>query len=160
MSKSMLDIYTDYLICSFGQASATGLARLLSNEISHDAVTRFLSAEPKTSAALWHVVKPRRDQPYQTMQLMQWNYFLEHGLLSFDHETKQLRINYDKYRDVVRDLLERVLRVQFEGDKGSADRFIDEYAKWDESPHGAVAASIRERQRYRFRLFKYAALGE
>ncbi|MDT5155945.1 MAG: hypothetical protein QOH51_302, partial [Acidobacteriota bacterium] len=27
MSKSMLDIYTDYLICSFGQASATGLAR-------------------------------------------------------------------------------------------------------------------------------------
>jgi hypothetical protein len=58
MSKSMLDIDTDYLICSFGQASATGLARLLSNEISHDAVTRFLSAEPQTSAALWHVVKP------------------------------------------------------------------------------------------------------
>ncbi len=54
----MLDIYTDYLICSFGQASATGLARLLSNEISHDAVTRFLASEPKTSAALWHVVKP------------------------------------------------------------------------------------------------------
>ncbi len=54
----MLDIYTDYLICSFRQASATGLARLLSNDISHDAVTRFLSAEPKTSAALWHVVKP------------------------------------------------------------------------------------------------------
>ncbi len=54
----MLDIYTDYLICSFGQASATGLARLLSNEISHDSVTRFLSSEPKTSAALWHVVKP------------------------------------------------------------------------------------------------------
>lgn len=54
----MLDIYTDYLICSFGQASATGLARLLDHEISHDSVTRFLSAEPQTSAALWHVVKP------------------------------------------------------------------------------------------------------
>jgi len=58
MNKSMLDIYTDYLICSFGQASATGLARLLDHEISHDAVTRFLSAEPQTSAALWRVVKP------------------------------------------------------------------------------------------------------
>jgi hypothetical protein len=58
MSKSMLDIYTDYLICSFGQASATGLARLLDHEISHDSVTRFLSAEPQTSAALWQVVKP------------------------------------------------------------------------------------------------------
>jgi hypothetical protein len=58
MSKSMLDIYTDYLICSFGQASATGLSRLLDHEISHDAVTRFLSSEPQTSAALWRVVKP------------------------------------------------------------------------------------------------------
>jgi len=105
-------------------------------------------------------VKPRRDQPYQTMQMMQWNYFLEHGLLSFDRYTKLLRINYDKYRDVVRDLLERVLRVQHEGDKAAADRFIDEYAKWDESLHGAVAANVRARQRYRFRLFKYAALGE
>ena len=105
-------------------------------------------------------VKPRRDQPYQTMQLMQWNYFLEHGLLSFERDSKLLRINYDKYRDVVGDLLERVLRVQYEGDKAAADRFIDEYAKWDESVHGAVAASIRARQRYRFRLFKYAALGE
>ena len=105
-------------------------------------------------------VKPRRDQPYQTMQLMQWNYFLERGLLTFDRETKLLRIDYDKYRDVVRDLLERVLRVQHEGDKAAADRFIDEYAKWDENLHGAVAANIRARQRYRFRLFKYAALGE
>jgi hypothetical protein len=105
-------------------------------------------------------VKPRRDQPYQTMQLMQWNYFLEHGLLSFDRDGKQLRIDYDKYRDVVRDLLERVLRVQHEGDKAAADRFIDQYAKWDESLHGAVAANVRARQRYRFRLFKYAALGE
>jgi hypothetical protein len=105
-------------------------------------------------------VKPRRDQPYQTMQLMQWNYFLEHGLLTFDRETKLLRIDYDKYRAVVGDLLERVLRVQYAGDKAAADRFIDEYAKWDESLHGAVAANIRQHQRYRFRLFKYAALGE
>lgn len=105
-------------------------------------------------------VKPRRDQPYQTMQLMQWNYFLEHGLLSFDRGTKLLRIDYGKYRDVVGGLLERVLRVQHEGDKAAADRFIDEYTKWDESLHGAVAANVRGRQRYRFRLFKYAALGE
>lgn len=105
-------------------------------------------------------VKPRRDQPYQTMQLMQWNFFLEHGLLSFDRDTKLLRINYDKYPEVVRELLTRVLRVQYDGDKAAADRFIDEYTKWDESLHGAIAANVRARQRYRFRLFKYAALGE
>ena len=26
--------------------------------------------------------RPRRDQPYQTMQLIQWNWFLDHGLLT------------------------------------------------------------------------------
>jgi hypothetical protein len=104
--------------------------------------------------------KPRRTQPYNTMQLMQWNFFLEQGLLSFDRQTKRLRINYDKYHDVVGKLLARVLEVQYEGDKAAAERFIDQYAKWDEDLHGAVAASIREQQRYRFRIFKYAALGE
>ncbi len=104
--------------------------------------------------------KPRRDQPYQTMQLMQWNYFMENGLLSFDRGTKLLRIDYGKYHDVAAKLLARVLEVQHQGDKAAADRFIDQYAKWDEELHGAVAANIRGRQRHRFRLFKYAALGE
>jgi hypothetical protein len=104
--------------------------------------------------------RPRRDQPYNTMQLMQWNFFLENGLLSFDRETRKLRIHYDKYHDVVGKLLARVLEVQYEGDKAASDRFIDQYTKWDESLHGAVAKNIREQQQYRFRLFKYAALDE
>jgi len=58
MDKSMLDIYTDYLISSFGQTTATGLARLLDGQISHDKVTRFLASEPQRSAHLWQVVKP------------------------------------------------------------------------------------------------------
>ncbi len=104
--------------------------------------------------------KPRRDQPYNTMQLMQWNFFLEHGLLKFDPASKTMRINYDKYHDVVGKLLEKVLAVQYEGDKVATDRFIDEYTKWDENLHGVIAKNIRDRQQYRFRLFKYAALGE
>lgn len=54
----MLDIYTDYLISSFGQATATGLSRMLDGQISHDKVTRSLSGESKTSAHLWQIVKP------------------------------------------------------------------------------------------------------
>ncbi|HYP54354.1 MAG TPA: zincin-like metallopeptidase domain-containing protein [Pyrinomonadaceae bacterium] len=105
-------------------------------------------------------VRPRRDQPYQTMQLMQWNFFLENGLLRFDRATGKLHINYDKYRDAVGKMLARVLEVQYAGDKAAADRFIEQYTTWDESLHGVVAKNIRERQRYRFRIFKYAALGE
>ena len=104
--------------------------------------------------------RPRRDQPYQTMQLMQWNFYLENGLLSFDPATKRLRINYDKYHEVVGKMLERVLAVQYAGNKAESDKFIDQYTKWDENLHGAIAANIRAQQRYRFRVFKYAALGE
>ena len=102
--------------------------------------------------------KPRRDQPYNTMQLMQWNFFLENGLLSF--ENGRLRIHYDKYHDVVGKLLRKVLEVQFQGDKAGADRFIEQYTRWDDNLHGVIAKNIRDQQRYRFRIFKYAALGE
>ena len=85
---------------------------------------------------------------------------MENNLLEFDQRTQRLKINYDKYHDVVGKLLAKVLDVQYQGDKTAADRFIDQYAKWDENLHGAIAKNIRDQQRYRFRLFKYAALGE
>jgi hypothetical protein len=58
MSKELQDLYTDYLISSFGPITATGLSRLLEGEISHDQVTRFLASSAKTSADLWRVAKP------------------------------------------------------------------------------------------------------
>jgi len=102
--------------------------------------------------------RPRRDQPYNTMQLMQWNFYLQNGLLSFDPTTKMLRIHYEKYHDVVGKMLERTLAVQYAGDKAASDKFIDEYSQWDDNLHGVIAANIRAQQRYRFRLFTYAAL--
>ncbi len=54
----LLDLYSDYLISSFGQTTATGLANLLKGGISHDQVTRFLSSQPRTTADLWRIVKP------------------------------------------------------------------------------------------------------
>ena len=104
--------------------------------------------------------RPRRDQPYNTMQLMQWNFYLENGLLSFDPATKTLRINYDKYHEVIGKMLEKTLAVQYAGDKAESDKFIDQYTKWDDNLHGVIAANIRAQQRYRFRVFKYSALGE
>jgi hypothetical protein len=104
--------------------------------------------------------RPRRDQPYNTMQLMQWNFFMENGLLSFDAATGKLKINYDKYHSTVGKMLAKVLDVQYEGDKAASDKFIEQYTNWDENLHGVVAKNIREQQGYRYRLFTYAALGE
>ena len=56
--KTDLDLYTDYLISSFGQATATGLSALLDKAVSHDDVTRFLSHLDSGSQTLWQQVKP------------------------------------------------------------------------------------------------------
>lgn len=56
--KPDLDLYTDYLLSSFGQTNATGLARLLEGSFSHDQVTDFLSRSAWDGKALWQVVKP------------------------------------------------------------------------------------------------------
>lgn len=52
------ELYSDYLIASFGLTTATGLSNLLDGEISHDKITRFLSSKLKTSKDLWQFVKP------------------------------------------------------------------------------------------------------
>lgn len=57
-NTELLDLYSDYLISSFGQVTATGLSSLLDGSISHDQVTRLLAGEKRTSADLWHMVKP------------------------------------------------------------------------------------------------------
>jgi len=58
MDKTHLELYTDYLLSTFGYATATGLERMMDGEISHDQITRFLSKESYTSQDLWLRVKP------------------------------------------------------------------------------------------------------
>jgi DDE superfamily endonuclease len=55
--KELLDLYSDYLISSFGQTTGTGLSELLGGMVSHDRIQRFLSQNEFTSADLWQVVK-------------------------------------------------------------------------------------------------------
>lgn len=57
MNEEHLDLYTDYLMVTFGNSTATGLSSLLDGTISHDAFTRLLSKEECTSKHLWKHVK-------------------------------------------------------------------------------------------------------
>lgn len=104
--------------------------------------------------------RPRRDQPYNTMQLIQWNWFLQNDVLSYDSGTQRLSIDYDRYHAAVEGLLREVLRLQDAGDPRASDAFVTRWTNWDENLHGRVAANIRAQQRYRYRLFTYGALGE
>ncbi len=56
--EDLLDLYTDYLISSFGQTSATGLSNLVDNAIKHDSITRLLANSNFTGKTLWQTVKP------------------------------------------------------------------------------------------------------
>lgn len=103
--------------------------------------------------------RPRRDQPYQTMQLMQMNYFLEHGLLAWDPPAQALAIRRERYPEVVAALLKEVLAVQHRGDRAVAESFVARWTTWD-ARHEVLAAKLRAAGGPRFRLVRYAALGE
>lgn len=104
-------------------------------------------------------VKPRRDQPYQTMQLAQFNWFLENGLIEADAKSGRLKVNYEKYPEVVTSLLREVLKLQHEGDKAATAAFFDRWTNWTPA-HDKLAARIRDAQGARFRIVRYGALGE
>ena len=104
--------------------------------------------------------RPRRDQAYQTMQLMQWNWFLENGVLKFDKKTGTLRIEYNRYHRAVRSLLAEVLKIQSDGDQVQAESFIEQWTTWDEELHGIISSNMKAREAYRYTLVTYEALGE
>lgn len=56
--QTTLDLYTDYLLSSFGQTSATGLSRLTDGAVGHDAVTDLLNRLQGDNRTLWQHLKP------------------------------------------------------------------------------------------------------
>ena len=94
------------------------------------------------------------------MQLIQFNWYLDKGLLTADPATGRLTIHYDKYADAVTSLLREILRLQQSGNKAEAAAFYAKWTAWTPELHEKLAARIREAQGARFRLMTYGALGE
>jgi|CXWL01.1.fsa_nt_gi hypothetical protein len=152
------------------QGSADALEEMKSDLVSLFAVERFHQAGLATDERLRAVqasgilrtlqlVRPRRDQPYQTMQLAQMNWFLDRGLLSSD-EAGRLVVHYERYADVVSGLLREVMALQQGGDPAAAEAFFDRWTTWSDELHEPLAKRLRAAQGKRFQLVRYAALGE
>jgi hypothetical protein len=103
-------------------------------------------------------IKPRSDQPYQTMQLIQFNWFLDQGLLQADPAAARLTVNYDRYQASIESLLKEVLRLQYAGDKAAVDAFFEQWTTWTPQLHDKLAERIRAAQGARFRLVEYGIL--
>jgi hypothetical protein len=42
MKRADLDLYTDYLLSTFGAATATGLSAMVEGDVSHDSITALV----------------------------------------------------------------------------------------------------------------------
>lgn len=106
------------------------------------------------------IVQPRPEQPYQNMQLMQFNFYMERGLIKPDATSGQLIIDYNRYHEVVTELLQHVLQLQFAGDYELAKEFVERWNYWDKNLHGGLAQRMLDTNAYRFALVRYKALAE
>ena len=106
------------------------------------------------------LVQPRSDQPYETMQLIQFNWFIAQGLLRPDVRTARLTIDYGRYEAAVESLLTEVLRLQSAGDKVAVAAFFDQWTAWNENVHGRLATRLREARGPHYRMLRYGALGD
>lgn len=103
--------------------------------------------------------RPRSNQPYQSMQLMQLNSFLASPVLTFrPGNGKRLEINYDAYDETVAKMLKNVLALQYEGDQGKVKNYIMGLSMWSQWLHEDLAKNLREASAYRYRLVTYEAL--
>ncbi len=102
--------------------------------------------------------KPRRSQAYGTMKLIQFNWYLDKGLIRV--ENGKVIIDYDQYQKAVSSLLERVLDIQHQGNREQANAFVDQWTYWDNEVHGLIGQNMKNAETYRYRLVTYEALGE
>ncbi len=103
--------------------------------------------------------RPRRDQPYQLMQLVQFNWFLDRGLLTATADG-HLAIHDERYADAVASLLQEVIALQQAGDPAAVEAFFTRWTSWKEDLHEALGKRMRDAQTTRYSLIRYAALGE
>jgi hypothetical protein len=106
-------------------------------------------------ASVLRATRPRRSEQYETLWLMEANYFLERRVIEPDGG--RLNIRYGLLDDAVEAMLREVLEIQSRGSRASADAFIERYSTWDER-HESIAAAVRAVEGHRFLRTSYAVL--
>lgn len=75
--------------------------------------------------------KPVFALPHRIADLMQFNYLLENGAISFDQNDK-LHINFEIFGKVMSKFLEETVAVQLSKSPQTAKEFVDDHTKWHE----------------------------
>ncbi|MBC7983384.1 MAG: NUDIX hydrolase [Candidatus Obscuribacterales bacterium] len=132
------------------------MLRKSGNISDHDVVMWYASGLNRTLQD----AKPRRDQPYQTMQLMQFNWLHERGAFEIEPTTGAVMIHYQRFPEAIHSMLESVLKIQHEGDETDAAVFIERWTAWRADLHDLVAKTLRDSRQFQHVLIRYGAMGE
>ena len=100
--KTNLDLYTDYLLSTFGLATATGLSNMLDNAVIHDDVTRFIRGLDSGSPGLWQHVKPLVRQVEKSLKDEQEGYLVvDYSIIDKAHTDQNglVTVHYDHSKD-------------------------------------------------------------
>ncbi|HRO08829.1 MAG TPA: hypothetical protein PK047_08165 [Saprospiraceae bacterium] len=57
-NPALIDLYSDYLLTSFGLSSAVGMSKMLDGAYSHDQISRFLAQTTLTQSDFRKAIKP------------------------------------------------------------------------------------------------------
>ena len=94
--------------------------------------------------------RPDRSQPYQIMELMQFNYFMAQGVLTFDATSGRLSVNEDKFHAAAASMLRDVFEIQAAGDTAKAEAYIAKWTEWTPELHERLAEAMRSTETSRF----------
>jgi hypothetical protein len=100
MEKEKLELYTDYLVCNSGFATATGLSAMLEGDMSHAPLTRYLSAREYTAKDLWREVKTTVRQIEQEESCLIFDDTLQEKAWSDENEIMCWHYDHCKGRSV------------------------------------------------------------
>ncbi len=104
-------------------------------------------------------VRPSPGQPYQNMQLIQMNHFLDTGVLSPAADEGHLRINYERFHQSTTQLLREVIAIQQAGDQRQAAAYVQAGTRW-QPLHEHIATRMNSAAKYRYWLMRYGVLGQ
>jgi len=77
------------------------------------------------------VAFPEDREAHRVADLIEYNYLHDHGAFYFD-ENKKLHIDFEKMKEVCKQLLADTIRVQLSKSPQTAQKFIDKWSGWGE----------------------------
>lgn len=156
-----LDIALEQASSAFEEMKADLVSLYLGPELQKIGFYNANDLHPLYASGVRRVLnknKPDRSQPYQTMELMQFNYFMAQGVIAFDAKSGKLSVHEEKFHDAAAAMLRDVFEIQAAGDAAKAEAYITKWTEWKPELHERLAEAMRSTETSRFPCITFELL--